>query len=436
VSTEPEPLSRRTILRAAVIGTGTAVAAAAVPGTASASATPVFTGDVVLGAIPVTFVGAPLNNRGSTSWQVTRQRTDTIKLSATADQTLRMSFDQMVSGTSFGIGVGSSQSFQQTTSVSVATAATIRSTESITLTSQAPIGGDGYAKPGDTTFYLIARPKVNLSGNPSQGFKFKFLNADFILIASLTQLLTDPSTRTPIGPATADAIAALYPFRDGNTSGLGLPKQKYKFRKTISAGPSSSPVQFVNSLESGSTISAGISETFAVSIMQSVGFNNSADPNTSIHLQQTFAVGQTFQVNVTATQERTDVTILSTSGTLFNDRPRRLNNLYKVKAFKTLIMSDEGTTLPSQLVASGRVLDAGGNPVSGVVGLLDGTTSIEATSDPATGNYSLYSPTPLAPGSYPVVCGDAMLTVPLGGSGVLRPTPGTENQPINPVLVE
>ncbi|HET9137792.1 hypothetical protein [Actinophytocola sp.] len=419
-----------------MVGTGTAVAAALPAGPAAAD--PVFTGDVVLGAIPVTFVGAPLNNRGSTSWQVTRQRTDTFRLSATADQTLSLSFETSVSGTAFGVGVSGSsgQSFRQTTSVSVANAATIRSTETITLTSQAPLGSDGYARPGDTTFYLIARPKLNLSGNPGQGFRFKFLNAEFILIANLNQLLTDPSTRNPIGPATADAIAALYPFRDGNTSGLALPRQKYKFRKTISAGPSTSPVQFVNSLESGSTISAGITETFAVTIMQSIGFNNNADPATSARLQQTFGVGQTFQVSENATQERTDVTILTTSGQLFNDRPRRLNNVYKVKAFKTLIISDEGTTSAGQLVASGRVLDSAGNPVGGVVGLLDGTTSIEGASDPATGNYSLYSPTPLAPGSYPVVCGDATLTVPLGGSATLRPTPGTEQQPINAVLVE
>lgn len=439
MSENSEPLSRRRVLRAAVIGTGAAVAATALP-TRQAMAAPKFTGDVVLGAIPVTFVGAPLGLQGATHWEVTKHRTDTLTLRATADQSLSISFDQTVSGTAFGIGLSgtTSQTFKQATSVSVANAATIRSTESMKLTSQAGLGSDGYATPGDTTFYLIARPKINLFGNPSNGFRFKFLKADFIVIANLRQLLHDPSTRDLVGgPATADNIAALYPFRDGSTSGAALPTSKFKFRKTISAGPSTSTYGFKNELASGSTVSAGVSEQFAIEIKESFGFDNNEDPLTSVNLKQKFGAGQSFQVTVNATQEQTNMTILTTSGELFNDRERRLNNEYKVKAFKTIILSDEGLPRPDRPpVASGRVLDGNGNPVAGVVGLINGSTSIETTSDRATGNFTLHSTTTLPPGNYPVVCGDAVLSVPLGGSATLEPTPGTERQPINPILIE
>lgn len=424
------------MLHAAAIGAGAAVAGAALgnaalPAIAAASLPPVFTGDVTLGAHLITFVGAPISNEGSTSWSVTTERTDTLKFGANADQTLSMSFDQSATGSRFGTTSGSG--FKQTTAISIATAVTIRNTDSVTLISRAPVGGDGYARPGDTTFYLYARPKLNLTGNPGSGFKFKFLNSGFVLIANLNQLLSDPNTRNTIGALTADNIAAQYPFREGNTSGVGLPN-KYKLKKTISAGPSTSPYQFVNSIASSSTVSVGLSETFSVEITESVGFNNGADPATSIRLQQTFAVGQSFSITINAMEERTNVTILTTGGELYNDRPRRLNNLYKVKPWKTFIMSDEGVIGgTSQLVAQGRITDSSGSPMGGMVGLLNGDKSIEAVADPVTGNYSLYSPTALPAGTYPVLCGDAQLTISRGGTANLRPTFGTSMRPINPI---
>lgn len=429
--TNEQPLSRRRILQAAAIGAGAAVASAALPARRASAAGVEFVGDVTIGAYLITFVGAPISNQGSTQWSVSRDRTDTYQFSATADQTLSLSFDQTVSGTRFSNSTGTS--FKQITSSSISGAVTVKNTETIVLTSQAPAGSDGYARPGDTTFYLFARPKLNLRGNPTSGFKYKFLNEGFVMIANLNQLLSDPNTRNPIGPATADAIAAKYPFREGATSGAALPSNKFKLRKTISAGPSTSPYQFTNSLTTGTTITVGQSDTFAAEIKESVGFDSGVDPVTGMRLQQTFAVGQSFQVTTNSVNERSSVTILSTSGVLWNDRPRRLNNTYKVKAWKTLIVSDEGPLSGSQLVAQGRVTDAAGNPVTGVVGLLYDDKSVEATTDPATGNYSLYSPTALPAGTYPVVCGDAIQYIPRGGTAVLRPSPGTYQRPINPI---
>ncbi|OLB74019.1 MAG: hypothetical protein AUI14_24810 [Actinobacteria bacterium 13_2_20CM_2_71_6] len=431
-------MSRRRLLRTAVIGAGAAAVAATLPGR-PAYAAGAIDGDVTLGALLITFVGAPLGNKGATHWQVTRERTDTVTVSSKADTSVSFSFDQTVSGTAFGIGIsgGTSQKFKQSTSVTDSAAVVLRSTETITLTSQAAPGGDGYARPGDTTFYLLAKPKVNLRGKPNTGFRFKFLNAQFVLIANLDQLLHDPFTRNPIGAGTADSFAAQYPFRDGSTSGLNLPSQ-FKLRKTISAGPSTSPYQWSDGLASGTTISAGGSETVGVDITESITFNNNPDPTDPnvVKTTQMFSAGQSFAVTHSAAQERTEVTILTTSGELSNDHPRIVNNVYKVKRWKTLIMSDEGLISSGRLVAQGRVTAPDGTPLAGVVGLLSGSASIEAMADAGTGDFALYSPTPLPPGSYPVVCGDASTTIGPGGTAYLQPTPGTELNPVNPILIE
>jgi len=69
----------------------------------------------------------------------------------------------------------------------------------------------------------------------------------------------------------------------------------------------------------------------------------------------------------------------------------------------------------------------------GLVGLISSDTSIETTSDPATGNYVIYSPTALAAGTYTVVCGDDWSYVSPGGYAYLQPSLGTEYLPINAI---
>lgn len=106
------PLARRRVLRAVAIGaaaTTAALAGRALGAPTVARADVDDTGQVTLGALLLSYASAPLNARGSVTWTVTKQRTDTFRMSSSvlvganfkADLNINNGFTQI--GTSVGL---------------------------------------------------------------------------------------------------------------------------------------------------------------------------------------------------------------------------------------------------------------------------------------------------------------------------------------------
>src|SRR5689334_20575327 len=90
----PHPVSRRALLRTAVVGGGAAVATALAP--AAAQADEETTGSIELSAIPITYVSAPLNLQGEIFWSVTKRRTSTFSLTSVENRSTSISVDRSV----------------------------------------------------------------------------------------------------------------------------------------------------------------------------------------------------------------------------------------------------------------------------------------------------------------------------------------------------
>ena len=415
------PLSRRSFLRSAAVGAGAALAGGAI-NSVPALAGEEQGGTATLSAFPITYVSAPLSLEGFVTLNVTKQRTDTIKLSSQVDQTIQLSFDQSVSG--FGITLGSGQTIKQSTSTAVASAVTVRDTQAQAWTSQARMGSDGYATIDDTTFACVFNPQVGFSGNLASGFKFKLVSASSILICNAGNLSPSDTQGfyAALGATTAAAIRSIYPLQPGMVSGqqLGLSKPRFKFKRLIVAGPSSSPYDYANTVDSGSTISVTTTATLSIEIRQSVGFT-STDPTTMVKLQQMFGLGRTIQLTVAGTQEQTNQTIYTTSGRLFNDRAALVHFRYVDRLWKTDLLTLEGplTSFPTALTAT--VVNPDGTPMQGaIVGIVNGGETYEAVTD-ASGACTVVSPQALPSGTYTVTCGDQSSALSLGG-GVIRHT--------------
>jgi hypothetical protein len=426
------PLSRRAFLRTAAIGA--AVLAGAGLESLPALADEEQGGTLTLSAFPITYVPAPLSLQGMVSLTVTSQRTDTLMLSSQVDETVSLSFDQTVSGTGFSVMTG--QTIKQTVSSAVTNAVTLRTTSSQGWGSQALPAEGGYASVDDTTFACVFNPSVGFSGNLNRGFKFKFLNASSILVCNAANL-TPADTQgfyAALGAPTAAAIRSIYPLQAGMLSGrqLGLAKPRFKFKKLIVAGPSSSPYSYSNTVDSSTTVNVTTSAKLNVEIKQTVGFT-STDPTSGVKLEQMFGQGRTLEVTVSGVQERTQQTIYTTAGTLTNDRQALVHFRYVDRLWKTDLITLEGplSSFPAAVRAS--VVNPDGSPMAGaIVALVNGNESYEAVTD-AGGSCTIASPQALPSGTYPVLCGNLSSSVPLGGGTVgfasFEPDPGLARIP-------
>src|SRR5262245_52341053 len=117
----PHPVSRRALLRTAVIGGGAALAAGLAP--APAHADDETSGSLELSAIPITYVSAPLTLQGEIFWAVTKRRTSTFSLTAVENRSTTLSVDH--SATLPGFSVGDRVFVQRASGTSVTTAVAV-----------------------------------------------------------------------------------------------------------------------------------------------------------------------------------------------------------------------------------------------------------------------------------------------------------------------
>ncbi len=437
----PQSVSRRALLRTAVVGGGAALAA----GLASppAHAEDETSGSIELSAIPITYVSAPLNLQGEIKWSVTKRRTSTFSLTAVENRSTTLSVDRTVALPGFS---ASGHSFTQRASgTSATTAVTINSDEHLAVDCHAAAGTDGYATVADTGFMLLQKPKVFLSGNLS-GFRWKLATVNTLMITSV-RALEDPNDalghRGLLGAQTIAAVRAMYPLTAANTSGraLGLAKPRYKFRGQIIVGPSSVPLTFDRTTTSGSTVTIKTTDTSLTTITKREGFENSIAG--IITIRSMFEEGRSIEITTIGVQERTDVNIQTTGGSrLWNDRVGRFTWLYWDRLWKTLLVTDEGPITGGVGMVQGQVLDSAGVPVpNAFVALGDGELTYEGRCD-ASGRYTLSTPTRLAGGSYTVFSGDGATSVQIGATGtptanirvVDRTATGRPPSPYQPIL--
>lgn len=266
---------------------------------------------------------------------------------------------------------------------------------------------DGYNTVDDTTFFLILQPVTNITGNPTNGFRYKFLDAG-IKSARRVAELRDPAFRASIGSATADAILAQYPLLQ-NVSGraLGLAKPRFKLKDQIN--PTLNPLAFDRTIATGSSFSESKTSQLTITITRSQGF-------TIGPIMQAFAAGGMLQITSTSVQETDSTRIISTSGQLTGERDH-VNFIYVDRVFKTILITDEGPRSQFRPVLSGVVTDEFGSPVSGaVVSLVDGDVYRTAQAD-SSGSYTIVRETLLSPGTYTVVCAGINRAVSVGSSG-------------------
>lgn len=264
-------------------------------------------------------------------------------------------------------------------------------------------------------------PKIFLSGNLS-GFRWKFASVQALMVTTVRALEApgDPfGHEQALGAPTVAAVRAMYPLTASQTSGeaLGLAKPRFKKRGQLVVAPSSIGTTFDKSTTSGSTVSIKTSSTMVTTITRREGFTGSIAG--IITIQNMFAEGRSIEISTIGVQERTDVNIQTTGGSLlWNDRVGRHTKLYWDRLWKTLLVTDEGPITSGVTTVQGRVTDWTGAPVPGAyVALGDGSMTYEVQCD-STGQYRVSTPTRLPSGGYTVYSGDAATPVTIGSSGI------------------
>jgi hypothetical protein len=407
------------VLRAAAIGAGVAVAGQAL-GRPPAGADVDDTGQVTLGAVLLSYASAPLNAKGSVTWSVTRQRTDTYRMSSQV--LLGASFKADLNVDNGFTMIGGSAGLAQTASSQVTNGLSIKSSQTWSISTFAS-GADGYNTVNDTAFLLVLQPVANITGNPTDGFRWKFLNSG-VKSARRVSELRDPAFRASIGAATADSVLAQYPLLQ-NVSGraLGLGTPRFKLKDQIN--PTPTPTAFDRTVTHGSAFSEQKTSQLTITIMTSRGF-------TLGPIKQAFEVGQSLQLTSSSVQEVETTNIISTSGQLTGERDH-VNFLYVDRVYKTMLLSDEGPRSLFHPVISGMVTDQSGAPVSGaLVSLLDTDGVYRTAQANPSGAYTIVRPDVLPPGRYTIVCAGIVKQVSVGSSGT-----GTGNYSgVNPVAAQ
>ncbi len=401
-------LSRRRFLRTAVIGAAAAVATRGL-GDAPAFADPIDIGQVTMGALLLTYVSAPLNARGTVQWTVTKQRTDTLRISNVQASDWSISQETSLSfGPNDSFSVNGSETYKQGQSTQVSDAVVVKSTQSWGLGVSGRPENDGYATVDDTAFFMIAKPKVEIKGNPTKGFHWKFLDGGIKMPRTVRELRTDPVVRAFITPETADSILAQYPLlSDPSGIRLGLRKPRFKLREQIAPNESVPGLSFERTVGHGSTHSEDKTATVSATIVESFGFNIGI-------VKEKFSNSNTIAITHTSVNETDSTQIITSSGTL-NSQRNHINYVYVDRVWKTICITDEGPLTDFPPTLAGSITDGGGAAIAGaVVGIQDGDV-FRGTSADNQGNYQVHSPEPLSPGSYPVICGGVTQFANLGG---------------------
>lgn len=354
-------------------------------------------GQVTLDGLLLTYVGAPLGSRDSSSYMITKTYDSTLRLTAQADSSIKLkaSVNTMFQDFSTGREI----TFTQSNSTQVTNAITLRRSTSQQITTPAPGTTD------NTVFLGLLRPQIQLDGvdgNPSK-LLFRFLKAtdNFAITASDFQI--NPAVRNLFRPDTINSFLSKYvPLTD--PAGTSLIKPRFKPRLSITLSPGVRDV-FTFTTSKGSAFSESKTSATSIEIVEKSNFNFN---NNAIKLA--FDVGQRIEIKHTSVQETSSNKIISVSTTL-NRSSFGVNKVFFDRVFKTFVIIDAGTT--GQPIVQGRITDAQGAAIAGALVKLTHDNADHAALTDADGNYTISTAQGevLPDGTYQVTCGNVSQSV-------------------------
>lgn len=377
---------------------------------AAPQATPAESAQVTLDALLITYVGAPIGSKDTSSYTITRDYSSTLRLSSELSRgiTLTAGVKKTFSTGMDSKGeftVGGSVTFMQSDSTQVTDGITIRRTTQQQITTQAP------GEAGNTVFIGIRRPQIKFEGDNKKLF-FRFLKALDSFAVTASDLQTKPGIRGLFRPETiAEFLKQYVPLTDPTGATLVKPRFKPKLSILLSANVRD---VFSFTLARGSSFSEQKKSVTSISITESIGFKDKG-------LERTFSAGQKIEITQTSVQEMATNRILSVSTTL-NRSTEGVSKVFLDKVYKTFVIIDAGLPDPSQPSVQGRVTSAQGAPVAGaLVTLMSQDGGNYAAMTDASGNYVIRTARGerIQQGSYQLSCGNVNQSVAVG-AGVTR----------------
>lgn len=411
-------ISRRRFLRSAVIGVGAVVAFEGVNvglrGASVAYAADT-SGEVTLDALLITYVGAPIASRSSTSWSYSKRRTNTFKLTLGADQSISLQSDTTNTTTDpvdkSKFTVENSLVFKQSNSAQFTTAIVVQESQSRSLNTTVRNGVAADA--GDTVFFGLLAPDLTFTGNPVNGFRYRFLKATSTFTVQAFRFQSPDATILSLfRQSTITAFLNQYPPTSATTPvepGSILRKPRFKLVESNFATVGTD--QALNrTLSNGSSFSLSLTSTFGATITRSTGFQ-SGDGS----LQTKFGVGQAIMFTVSGVQESSTENVISVTANLVRATDG-VTKIYRDKVWKTFVILDAG--VPGPPAVQGRVTDWFGSPIARATVYLTQNNTYYSTATDANGNYSIATASgqPLTSGTYPITCGNVSQWVAIGSS--------------------
>lgn len=389
-------------------------------------------GEITLGGILLTYVSAPLSARGSLSYSLSNTRTETMRVIDEESRELNIAAEIGPFSTSGNsrFGVGGSAERIQGRSTKVTNAITHSSTQTQTIQTAPPAAG-GYNSWDNTAFLIMARPVLSIN------LLFKTLNisnphpAATWLIAPGGTVFIDPARPQlggyPTGP--------YHRFAHGGTI---FPRSARELRDDPATrnflGPETADAilaEYPLRPDQTSGVQLGLgAPRFGPPTPLAPGatpfsFNQSMTSTTTRIEEHSrfvtttikagfsltvgtvsifkFGIGRTITTRHTSVQENSSSQVVSISGTLSSDL-NRLNHIYEDRVWNTLLITDEGPLAGPFAAVSGVVTGGDGKPVNGaVVTMVVGELTHVAFTD-AEGRYTFKLNGDVKPGRYEVTC--------------------------------
>jgi hypothetical protein len=316
--TEGARLSRRTFIRNSAFGAAGAIFA--LSETDDARGESKQRGVITLDAILFTYMSATIGAVGSSIWTLNNQYANTLRLASVENPGLELR--AKVPATEEKIFVG--HNARQTKSISVSGGITLRHSGFNGVSIGHGVGG-GPAKPSDTRFYGMLKPRLFVHGN-SRKLKFRFVDAQAEFSLPVDDLGNE---HIEIGQETISSWLRHYVTEKRYLTG---PRFKLKASTgLIDAGPQST-------LKVSEDGDAGFSEArtavVTARVIDQMGLSSDS-------LKETFAIGNHLEITHTSVQEFDTDDVMKMETKLERVTPG-VSEVYWDRVFKNFLIIDAG----------------------------------------------------------------------------------------------
>jgi|SRR5215216_2426681 len=317
-NTEGSGLSRRTFIRNSALGAAGALFALCETDEARGASKE--RGAITLDAMLFTYMSATIGAIGGSLWSLNNQYANTLRLASVENPGL--SLRAKVPATEEKVFVG--HNARQTESSSVTGGITLRHSgfNGVSI-GHGLIGGP--AKPGDTKFYGMLKPRLYVQGN-SRKLKFRFIDAQSEFSFAIDDLGNE---HIGISQETISSWLRHYVTEKQNLTG---PRFKLKASTgLIDAGPQ---ITLRVSEDGDAEFSEARTAAVTARIVDQVGFSSDA-------LKETFAIGNHLEITHASVQEFATKEVIKMETKLERVAPG-VSEIYWDRVFKNFIIIDAG----------------------------------------------------------------------------------------------